>query len=549
MTSSSGDGTGPTTVFAGRIGRTMQESRPAWPDVPRARAGAPNIVLVVLDDVGFAQPSPFGGGCEMPTLDRLAARGLRYANFHATPLCSPTRACLLSGRNHHAVGVGALVELSMGFPGYHGLAGPRPGVPARRAARRRVQHVRGGQVAPQPAHRDVERRPLPHLAPRARLRALLRLHGRRHQPVFPDLVQDNTPIPPPAAPEEGYHLNADLADHAIQMIKDAHVAAPDKPFFLYYATGAGHAPHHVEPEWVEPYRGRFDHGWDAYRAEVFDRQVAAGVVPSHARLSERDPDVPAWDDLDGESQRMFARQMEVYAGFLTQTDHHVGRLLDFVDGLGELDDTIVVVVSDNGASAEGGPDGTFNESLFFNFVPERLEDNLRHYDAWGGVDTFPHYSWGWTWAGTTPFRRWKRETFRGGVSEPCIVSWPAGIADHGAVRTQYAHAIDILPTLLDAAGIPAPDVVAGVRQQPVDGASLTASFADAAAARAADDPVLRDARLPRHRPRRLAGGVPVRRAEPGRGGRPRPRLPVHRADPRAARRDGPGRLAALRPAG
>ena len=208
--------------------------------------------------------------------------------------------------------------------------------------------------------------------------------------------------------------------------------------------------------------------------------MAAGIVPSHARLSERDPDVPAWDDLDADSQRMFARQMEVYAGFLTQTDHHVGRVLDFVESLGELDNTIVVAVSDNGASAEGGPAGTFNESLFFNFVPERLEDNLRHFDGWGGVDTFPHYSWGWTWAGTTPFRRWKRETYRGGVSEPCIVSWPAGIADHGAVRHQYAHAIDILPTLLDAAGVPSPDVVAGVPQQPFHGASLAASFDDAA---------------------------------------------------------------------
>jgi Sulfatase len=212
---------------------------------------------------------------------------------------------------------------------------------------------------------------------------------------------------------------------------------------------------------------------------VFDRQVEAGLVPGHARLSERDPDVPAWDDLDADSRRMFARQMEVYAGFLTQTDHHVGRVLDFIDQLGEMDDTIVVVVSDNGASAEGGPDGTFNESLFFNFVPERVQDNLAHFEGWGGVDTFPHYSWGWTWAGTTPFRRWKRETYRGGVTEPCIVSWPTGIADHGAVRTQYAHAIDVLPTLLDAAGVAVPDAVAGVPQRPVHGASLVPSFADA----------------------------------------------------------------------
>jgi arylsulfatase len=435
----------------------------------------------VLDDVGFAQPSPFGGGCAMPTLDRLAARGLRYTNFHCTPLCSPTRACLLSGRNHHAVGVGALVELSMGFPGYHAMAGPDQAfLPAiLRDAGYNTFAVGKWHLSPPgetssagpyrtwPLGRGFER--------------FYGFMGGDTSQWFPDLVQDNTPIPPPATPEAGYHLNADLADHAIQMIKDAHVAAPGKPFLLYYATGAGHAPHHVELEWVEPYRGRFDQGWDAYRADVFDRQLAAGVVPAHARLSARDPDVPAWDGLDAGAQRMFARQMEVYAGFLSQTDHHVGRVLDFLDRIGELDNTIVVALSDNGASAEGGPAGTFNESLFFNFVPERLEDNLRHYDGWGGVDTFPHYSWGWTWAGTTPFRRWKRETYRGGVSEPCIVAWPAGIAARGEVRTQYAHAIDVLPTLLDAAGLPVPEAVAGVPQQPFHGASLVPTFADAGA--------------------------------------------------------------------
>ena len=307
----------------GSAARSGTRSRPGR-RCPGRREGAPNIVLLVLDDVGFAQPSPFGGGCEMPTLERLAARGLRYTNFHATPLCSPTRACLLSGRNHHAVGVGALVELSMGFPGYHGMAGPDQAfLPAiLRDAGYNTFAVGKWHLSPPsetssagpyrtwPLGRGFER--------------YYGFMGGDTSQWFPDLVQDNTPIAPPATPEEGYHLNADLADHAIQMIKDAHVAAPDKPFFLYYATGAGHAPHHVEPEWVEPYRGRFDQGWDAYRAEVFDRQVAAGIVPGHARLSERDPDVPAWDDLDADSRRMFARQMEVYAGFLTQTDHHVG---------------------------------------------------------------------------------------------------------------------------------------------------------------------------------------------------------------------------------
>lgn len=468
-------------AFPGRIGRTLPESEPAWPAIPRARAGAPNIVILVLDDVGFAQPSPFGGACQMPTLERLAARGLRYSNFHATPLCSPTRACLLSGRNHHAVGVGALVELAMGYPGYHAMAGPDQAfLPAilRDAGYNTFAVGKWHLTPPSETSSAGAYRSWPLGRGFERFYGFM---GGDTSQWFPDLVQDNTPIAPPATPEDGYHVNADLADHAMQMIKDAHVALPDKPFFLYVAPGAGHAPHHVEPEWVEPYRGRFDEGWDTYRTQAFDRQITAGLVAAHTRLSERDPDVVAWDDLDADSKRMFARQMEVYAGFLSQTDHHFGRILDFIDHLGELDNTIVVALSDNGASAEGGPVGTFNEALFFNLVPERLDDNLRHYDGWGGVDTFPHYSWGWTWAGNTPFRRWKRETYRGGVSEPCIVSWPAGIADHGGIRHQYAHAIDILPTLLDAAGVPLPGVVAGVAQQPFHGISLTATFADAEA--------------------------------------------------------------------
>ena len=464
--------------FPGVLGRTVGESTAAWPFVPRAAAGSPNIVLCVLDDVGFAQPSPFGGWCEMPTFDRLAATGLRFTNFHATPLCSPTRACLLSGRNHHSVGVGSLVEMAMGFPGYHATAGPESAfLPAiLRDAGYNTFAVGKWHLSP-PTETSMagpfRTWPLG--------RGFERFYGFMTGDTsqwFPDLVQDNTPVPPPGRPEDGYHLNADMADRAIGFIKDAHVAAPDKPFFLYYATGAGHAPHHVEREWVERYRGRFDLGWDAYRDEVFAWQREHGIVPSHTALSARDPDVPAWSDIDDDGRRMFTRQMETYAAFLTQTDHHFGRVVDFIERIGELDNTIVVCLSDNGASAEGGPEGSYNESLFFNLVPQRLSDNLPHYDDWGGVDTFPHYSWGWTWAGNAPFRRWKRETYRGGVSEPFIVSWPEGIAEQGGLRTQYLHAIDLLPTLLDAAGIEVPDVVGGVPQRPFHGVSAVPAFAD-----------------------------------------------------------------------
>jgi arylsulfatase len=295
----------------------------------------------------------------------------------------------------------------------------------------------------------------------------------------PDLTYDNHPVEQPRTPEEGYHLNIDLADKAIEFIKDAHNNAPEKPFFLYYATGAGHAPHQVESEWVEPYRGKFDDGWDAYRETVHQRQVEMGIVAPDTLLSERDPDVPAWGSLSEDEQKMYSRQMETYAGFITQTDHHFGRIISYLEQIGELENTIVAVISDNGPSAEGGVHGTFNEMLFFNKTPETLEDNLAHYDDWGGVDTFPHYSWGWTWAGATPFRRWKRETYRGGISDPFILSWPAGISDQGRVRSQYAHAIDIVPTLLDALGVDPPSVIGGVTQSTLHGVSFAKSFENA----------------------------------------------------------------------
>jgi arylsulfatase A-like enzyme len=298
----------------------------------------------------------------------------------------------------------------------------------------------------------------------------------------PDLTHDNHPVTPPARPEDGYHLNIDLADRAIGFITASHENAPDKPFFLYFATGAGHAPHHVEKTWIEKYAGAFDMGWDAYREIVFGRQQALGLLPSNATLPERDPDVPVWESLSADAKRMYARQMETYAGFLEQTDHHFGRILEFLERTGRLDDTLILAVSDNGASAEGGVHGTFNDALFFNGVPERLEDNLKHYDDWGGPETFCHYAWGWTAAGDTPFRRWKRETYRGGVTDPCIVHWPKGISASGEVRRQYIHAIDIVPTVLDALGLDPPETLQGVTQSPIHGVSFAHTFDDGEAA-------------------------------------------------------------------
>ncbi len=272
---------------------------------------------------------------------------------------------------------------------------------------------------------------------------------------YPELVYDNHSVEQPAQPEDGYHLSADLADRAIEFIQDAHVNAPDKPFYLHYCTGAGHAPHHVAKEWADKYKGKFDAGWDEYRKVVHQRQLEMGIIPAGTELSAHDPDVPEWDTLPEDARKVFARMMEVYAGFVSYTDHEFGRVVSFLEEIGELDNTLFLLISDNGASSEGGPVGSLNEMMFFNGVPESIEENLERIDELGGPNVFNHYAWGWTNAGNTPFRRWKRETYRGGTTDPCIVSWPAKITARGEIRTQYGHIIDLVPTVLDALGITA----------------------------------------------------------------------------------------------
>ena len=281
--------------------------------------------------------------------------------------------------------------------------------------------------------------------------------------------------------EEGYHLTEDLADRAIQFISDAKQVDPDKPFYLHFCPGATHAPHHVPKEWADRYKGAFDDGWDAYREKVFARQKELGIIPQDAELSRHDPDVPAWESLSDDQRRLYARMMEVFAGFLSHTDHHIGRLLDYLESIGELENTLIMVISDNGASAEGGPTGTTNEAQFFNNAQEPFEDSLAAIDEIGGPKHFNHYPWGWTFAGNTPFRRWKRETYRGGTSDPFIVSWPKGIKASGEVREQYAHIIDMVPTVLDVLGIEPPATIRGVPQSPLHGVSFAHTFDDAAA--------------------------------------------------------------------
>ena len=469
------------TTFPGKIGLTAEESEPAWPEPIRAKEGAPNILFFVLDDVGYGQLSAFGGLVETPNIDRVAAMGLRYANMHTTALCSPTRACILTGRNHHSNGVASIMETATGFPGYDARMPFENGMLSEMLLPHGYNTFCVGKWHLSPSEENTAAGPY-HRWPLGRgfERYYGFLGGETNQ-WYPELTEDNKSIEQPALPEDGYHLSADLADQAIAMILNAHVNAPEKPFFMYYATGAGHAPHHVFKEWADRYQGKFDDGWDAYRETVFARQKEIGLLPGHVTLPERDPDVPEWDSLAGEEQRLYARMMEVYAGFVSYTDHHFGRILDTLEGIGELDNTLIMIVSDNGASAEGGPQGSVNEMFFFNNVPESLEENLAQIDTLGDPSSYNHYAWGWTWAGDTPFRRWKRETYRGGATDPFIMAWPNGIQASGEIRHQYAHAVDMVPTVLDALGIDPPHEVRGVAQSPLEGVSFAHTFGDAEA--------------------------------------------------------------------
>ena len=467
--------------FAGTIGRTFAESTPSWPDHEVAPTGSPNIVVVLLDDVGFAQFGCYGSDIRTPTFDALAGHGLRYTNYHTTALCSPTRAALLTGRNHHSVGMARVADVPSGFPGYNAEMSHEDGMLSEILVRNGYSTFCVGKwhLTPPYEHQMGARRwrwPLG----RGFERYYGFLGGETDQ-YHPDLVYDNHEIDPPATPEEGYHFTQDMADKAILFMNDARAAHPTKPFFLWFAPGACHAPHQAPASYIEPYRGQFDKGWDTWRNEVFARQVQSGVMPKNTTLSERPHWVPAWDSLSADERRLYARMMEVYAGFLTHTDAQVGRLVDHLKALGEFDNTIFVVMSDNGASAEGGPKGSYNEVFFFNFVPESLEENLKRIDLLGTPHAHNHYPWGWAWAGNTPFKRWKRETHEGGVTDPLIVHWPNGVAARGEVRHQYAHAVDLLPTLLDVLKIDAPSEIAGVKQTPIEGVSFAHTFSAAEA--------------------------------------------------------------------
>src|SRR6476659_9790127 len=435
--------------FPGTIGRTTDESEPAWPKPTRAVPGTPNVLMIVLDDTGFGQLGCYGSPISTPNFDALAENGLRYTNMHTPALCSPSRSCILTGRNHHSNGMAAVTELASGYPGYNGVIPFENGFLSEMLLGHGYSTFMVGKWHLTPSNQETAAGPYDRWPLARGFERFYGFLGGDTSQWYPDLVYDNHQVEPPASPEEGYHLTEDLVDRSIRFIADAKQADPDKPFFLHLCFGATHAPHHVPKEWADKYAGKFDDGWDAYRELVFARQKELGIVPTDAELSRHDPDVPDWDALPEPARRLFSRMMEVFAGFLSHTDHHLGRLLDFLRDQGVLENTIVMVISDN-----------------------------------GGPKHFNHYPWGWTWAGNTPFRRWKRETYRGGASDPFIVSWPRGIKARGEVRSQYAHIIDMVPTVLELLGIEPPAAIRGVTQSPIQGVSLAHTLDDAEVASA-----------------------------------------------------------------
>jgi arylsulfatase len=472
----------PGQAFPGVIGRTFDVSKPAWPEPNRAKPDAPNVLFIVLDDTGFGQLGCYGSPISTPNIDALATNGLRFNNMHTTALCSPSRSCIMTGRNHHSNAMSCITEGATGYPGGNGYMPFENGILSEILQQNGYNTYAVGKWHLTPSEAQSAAGPYDRWPLGRGFERFYGFLGGETNQWYPDLVHDNHQVEPPATPEQGYHLTPDLVEKAKAMIADGKQAAPNKPFFLYFCPGAAHAPHHVPKAWADEYKGKFDGGWDAYREQVFARQKALGLVPPDTALSRHDPDVQDWSKLSADERRLFARFMEVFAGFLEHADHYIGELIAFLKDLGEYDNTLIMLISDNGASAEGGPVGSVNETKFFNNVADDAHANLAFIDQLGGPTTYNHYPWGWTHAGNTPFRRWKRETYRGGSSDPFIISWPKGIKAKGEVRQQYCHAIDMVPTVLDALGIEPPTQVRGVTQSPMQGFSLKTAFDDGKAA-------------------------------------------------------------------
>jgi arylsulfatase A-like enzyme len=469
----------PEQPFGGKIGRTTKESTRDFPKEVFAPKGAPNILLILTDDVGFGASSTFGGPIPTPTFDKLAKAGLRYTQFHTTALCSPTRAALLTGRNHHSAATGVIMELGTGFPGYNSLQPRSAGTFAEILKQNGYNTAWYGKNHNVPDWHTSQAGPFDLWPTGLGFEYFYGFIGGDTSQWAPALFDGTKPIEPPHD-EKDYFFDKDMADHCIDRIRMLHAVAPQKPWLQYYAPGTAHAPHHAPKEWITRFKGKFDQGWDKQREETLARQKALGLVPANAKLTLRPKEIGAWDALDADHKKVYGRMMEIYAAALSHCDYQMGRILEAIEGTGQLDNTLVIYIQgDNGASGEGTPQGLLNEMSVFNNIREDFKEVMRRMDELGGPTTFNHYPVGWAHAMDTPFQ-WTKQiaSHFGGTRNGMVISWPARIKDKGGIRTQFASVIDIAPTLLEAAGVPAPTSINGVPQKPIEGTSLVYTFDD-----------------------------------------------------------------------
>lgn len=473
----------PDFHFPGEVGRTYLDSDPAqFPKPVQAPGGAPNILLVLIDDCGFGQYSTFGGGIPSPSMDRLATEGLRYNLFHTTALCSPTRAALITGRNHHSAAFAGITEVATGYDGYTCILPRSCGTIGEVLRQNGYMTAWIGKNHNTPTWETSAVGPFDRWANGLGFDYFYGFNAGDMNHWDPILYENRNLVP--ASTDPNYHLTTDLADKAIAWVRQAKSIAPGRPFFLYVATGATHAPHHTPKEWIDKFKGKFDEGWDKYREQTLERQKRLGVVPSDTKLTERSRGLPPWDSLNSDQKRLYARMMEVFAGFAEQCDHELGRVVDAVKQLPDSDNTLIIYIAgDNGASAEGGLEGSLCENLFFNGISEKWQDNIKSIDELGGPKHFNHFPAAWAHAMNTPFQ-WTKQVAShfGGTRNPMIISWPARIKDKGGLRSQFLHTIDIVPTLYEVCGITAPIELNGVQQKPVEGLSFAFTFDDAKAA-------------------------------------------------------------------
>jgi arylsulfatase len=472
----------PDFHFPGNVGRTYLDSDPAqFPQPVQAPKGAPNVVLILIDDAGFGQFSTFGGGVPSPTMDKLAAEGLRYNSFHTTALCSPTRAALITGRNHHSAAAGVIGETATGYDGYTTVLPRNTGTVGEVLRQNGYMTAWIGKNHNTPVWEASAAGPFDHWANGLGFDYFYGFNGGDMNHWNPELYENRNLVP--ASSDPNYYLTTDLADHAIAWVRKVKSIAPDRPFLLYVAPGATHAPHQVARDWIDKFKGKFDMGWDKYREETIERQKRLGVIPANTKLTERSAGLPAWDILNVDQKRLYARMMEVFAAYGAECDYEMGRIIDAVKQLPDADNTIFIYIAgDNGSSAEGGIEGSINENLFFNGFSEKWQDNLKYIDELGGPKHFNHFPAAWAHAMDTPFQ-WTKQVAShfGGTRNPMIVSWPTRIKDRGGLRQQFMHVIDVVPTLYEVIGITPPTELNGIPQKPIEGISFAYTFDDAQA--------------------------------------------------------------------